>query len=115
MKKDKYSYKKTIKNTSKLSKREKKYCSCLMKVRATLKKRNPRAPYAICTNSLYNAQNLKRTKRIDCSKFYEFNNIKLKNLREFAREKKIKITENGKLVNKKQLINRILRYNNKKN
>ena len=66
------------KKKSNLTKREKKYCSCLMKVRATLKKSNPRSPYAICTTSLYNAQNLKRTKRIDCSKNYNFNSSKEK-------------------------------------
>ena len=114
MKKDKYSFRKTIKNTSKLTEREKKYCSCLMKVRVTLKKRNPRTPYAICTNSLYNAQNLKRTKRVDCSKYYKFNKIKLENLRLFAKEKKIKISEKGKMLNKKQLINRLINYNKKK-
>ena len=73
MKKDKYGNRKKIKTKSNLTKREKKYCSCLMKVRATLKKSNPRSPYAICTTSLYNAQNLKRTKRVNCSKNYKFN------------------------------------------
>ena len=65
MKKDKYSHNTMIKKTKKLSKKERKYCSCIMKVRSRLKNRNPRSPYAICTYSLYNRKNLKRTKRIE--------------------------------------------------
>ena len=113
MKKDKYGHGKTIKKKSNLTKREKKYCSCLMKVRATLKKSNPRSPYAICTTSLYNAQNLKRTKRINCSKNYNFNVYNLNHLRQYAREKKIKIYEKGKLLNKSKLIKRLNEYTRK--
>ena len=113
MKKDKYGHRKTIKTKSNLTKREKKYCSCLMKVRATLKKSNPRSSYAICTNSLYNAQNLKRTKRINCSKNYNFNVYNLNHLRQYAKEKKIKIYEKGTLLNKSKLIKRLNEYTRK--
>jgi len=113
MKKDRYGHGKTIKKKSNLTKREKKYCSCLMKVRATLKKSNPRSPYAICTTSLYNAQNLKRTKRVNCSKNYNFNVYNLNHLRQYAKEKKIKIYEKGKLLNKSKLIKRLNEYTRK--
>ena len=113
MKKDRYGHGKTIKKKSNLTKREKKYCSCLMKVRATLKKSNPRSPYAICTTSLYNAQNLKRTKRVNCSKNYKFNVYNLNHLRQYAKEKKIKIYEKGKLLNKSKLIKRLNEYTRK--
>ena len=113
MKKDRYGHRRTIKKKSNLTKREKKYCSCLMKVRATLKKSNPRSPYAICTTSLYNAQNLKRTKRVNCSKNYNFNVYNLNHLRQYAKEKKIKIYEKGKLLNKSKLIKRLNEYTRK--
>ena len=47
---NKYNSKKVLK-TKNLNNREKRYCSCLMKVRDT--KLNP---YGICTNSVYNLQ-----------------------------------------------------------
>lgn len=110
MKKDKYSHNTMIKKTKKLSKKERKYCSCIMKVRSRLKNRNPRSPYAICTYSLYNRKNLKRTKRIECSQYYNFNLYSVAHLREFAKEKKIKITKNGKPKKKALLLKDIQGY-----
>ena len=94
--------------------RDKKYCSCLMKVRGTLKKSNPRSPYAICTSSIYNKQNRKRTKRIKCSKYYKFSQYNMRQLGHYAKEKKIKLSNKGRRLNKKQLITQLIQYNNKK-
>ena len=60
-----------IKVYSKLSSKEKKYCRCLVKVKSNKIKN----PYGICTSSIYNKQNKKRKKRINCSKNYNFKNF----------------------------------------
>ena len=63
MRKDKYSYKVGLKRTRKLNKREKKYCSCVMKVRGNhfkkhvkdvkrTKKTDLLNPYAICNKAV---------------------------------------------------------------
>ena len=92
--------------TKKLSFVEKKYCSCLMKVRNT--KFNP---YGICTNSVYNLQGLKRNKVVECGKYYDFSNYTVPMLKFFLNEKKVK----GKSkMNKKQLLNLLKNYQNKK-
>lgn len=62
---------KIIKTNSKLSFIEKRYCRCLVKV----KSRKIKNPYGICTSSVYNKQNKKRTKRVNCSKNYNFKNF----------------------------------------
>ena len=94
MKKDRYSSKVIVKNTKKINNRERKYCSCIAKVR-TKKNLNP---YAICTNSLYNRQNLIRSKLINCSKYYNFDRMNYQMLKAYAKEKKIKIYNKGKLL-----------------
>ena len=48
-----------IKKKSKLSIVERKYCSCLAKVRPKIKNGNP---YGICTNSVYGSRSLKEPK-----------------------------------------------------
>ena len=93
--------------TKNLSFVEKKYCSCLMKVRNT--KFNP---YGICTNSVYNLQGLKRVKVVDCGKYYDFSKYTVPMLRFFLKEKKIKGISK---LNKKQLLNLLKKYQNKKN
>ena len=115
MKKDRYSYKLGLKKTKKLNIREKKYCSCIMKVRANLSKKNTRGPYGICTSAIYNKQNKKRSKLIKCSKYYNFSVYNLKHLKEYAREKKIKLTKNGKSKTKAQLLKDIELYTKKIN
>lgn len=55
------------KKKSKLSSIEKRYCSCLIKVRS----RKIKNPYGICTSSVYNKQNKKRTKIVKCGKNYK--------------------------------------------
>ena len=103
MKKDRYNSKVIVKNTKKINNRERKYCSCIAKVR-TKKNLNP---YAICTNSLYNRQNLIRSKLINCSKYYNFDRMNYQMLKAYAKEKKIKIYNKGKLLNKQSLLKKI--------
>ena len=93
---------------------EKKYCSCLMKVRGRdykLYKRNfklPVNPHGICTNTLYNRRGLKRTKLVKCSKLYMFSKYLKKYLVAYAVEKDIPVyNENGKVLKKKELVNKI--------
>jgi hypothetical protein len=108
--KKKYSFslinsKETLK-TKKLSNREKRYCSCLMKVR------KPQFnPYGICTDSVYNKQGYKRNKMIDCGKYYDFSKYTIPMLKLFIKEKKIKGTSK---MNKKQLLNVLKKYQSKK-
>lgn len=115
MNNNRYSHKKGLRKTSKLNNREKRYCSCLMKVRANLSRKNTRGPYGICTSSVYNKQNKKRTKLIKCSKNYNFKVYSLKHLKEYAREKKIKLTKNKKPKTKSQLLKDIQIYTSKIN
>ena len=92
--------------TKNLSFVEKKFCSCLMKVRNT--KFNP---YGICTNSVYNLQGLKRNKVVECGKYYDFSKYTVPMLRFFLKEKKVKGISK---MNKKQLLNLLKKYQNKK-
>ena len=71
--------------TNELTETEKKYCSCLMKVRGS--KFNP---YAICTDSVYNKQGYKRNKVVSCEKYYDFSKYTVPMLRFFLKEKKVK-------------------------
>jgi len=91
-----------------LDKVEKKYCSCLMKVRS--KKVNN--PYGICTNSVYGSRNSVRDRVINCSKHYDFKKYNLKTLKLYAKEKKIK---GYSKLNRKQLLQKLQLYQNKKN
>jgi len=91
-----------------LDKVEKKYCSCLMKVRS--KKVNN--PYGICTNAVYDSRNSVRDRVINCSKHYDFKKYNLKTLKLYAKEKKIK---GYSKLNRKQLLQKLQLYQNKKN
>jgi hypothetical protein len=106
---NKYSSKKTIKKTKNLKPRERRYCSCLMQVRPKIKN-----PYGICTNSVYNLQNTRRTKLVKCSKYYDFQKYNLKILRAYAKEKSIKLTQGGKYLSKKALVSKLAKYSNQK-
>ena len=108
---------------------ERKYCSCLQKVRSeqyakkpsaykrtkrSLRKGtkiNPRgeiySEYAICNKSVYQLRNLKRDRVINCSKSYDFNNFTLSELQAYALDKNMPITEKSKRLTKKQLLNNI--------
>jgi hypothetical protein len=86
-----------FKKSSKLSKVDRKYCSCLVKVRSNKIKN----PYGICTNSVYGSRKIKRNKIVGCSRFYKLNKLKKKQLYYLAKEKKLKVTNK---VLKKDLI-----------
>ena len=97
--------------------REQKYCSCVMKVRGNSYKKSKKVinPYGICTNSLYNLQNKKRTKMIKCTKKYNFKIYSLPYLQAYALEKKLPIkTKSGKLYNKSILVKKLEKYQQKK-
>ena len=102
---NKYNSKKVLK-TKNLNKLEKRYCSCLMKVRET--KLNP---YGICTNSVYNLQGKTRNKVVECSKYYDFSKYSVNMLKLFLKEKNIKGISK---MNKKELLNLCKRYQEKK-
>jgi hypothetical protein len=76
---------------------EQRYCSCIIKAKYP--------SYALCTHSVYNLQNKKRTKNIECDKIIDFDKYDLLTLRTYAKNKKIKITKNGKYKTKDVLIN----------
>lgn len=92
--------------TKKLNPREKRYCSCLMKVR----QQKIKNPYAICTSSVYNKQGLKRDKLIKCSKYYDLSKYPLRILRPYAKEKGIK---NYSKKNKESLLKELRKYQKK--
>ena len=96
-----------IKKSSKLSIVERKYCSCLAKVRPNTNSNNP---YGICTNSVYGSRLLKRTKRVSCIPNYQLNKMSKKQLVAYAIEKKI----NTKNKTKKQLIQILNKLKKKK-
>ncbi len=92
-----------------LSRRERKYCTCLLKVREKTKIN----PYAICTRSLYNLQGIKRRKTVDCDYNYNYEKIPVNMIRSLANERKVPIkgtkSNRNKLTPKKTLINRLYR------
>ena len=76
-----------FKKKSNLSNIQRKYCSCLVKVRSKKIK-----PYGICTKSVYGSRNLKRKETIKCSKTYKLTNMTKIQLMALAKEKKIKVS-----------------------
>ena len=108
---------------------ERKYCSCLQKVRSEQYAKKPFAykktkkalrtgikidprgevysEYAICNKSVYQSRKLKRDRVINCSKSYDFNNFTLSELQAYALDKNMPITEKSKNLTKKQLLNNI--------
>ena len=101
--KDKFSSYYILPNNSDLQIVDKKYCSCLMKVRS---KKNPN-PYGICTDAVYGSRGLVRDKVVECSEEYNFDKYNLKMLKLYAKEKKIK---GFSKMNKKELLNKLKEY-----
>ena len=88
---------------------EKNYCHCIQQI----KKKNPEInPYAICTDSVYGSRNIKRKKTVKCDKYYDWKNMKVKELRGHAKSKKLKITKNGRYLKKKELLKMLEKYYN---
>ena len=98
-----------LKKTNRLTPLEKKYCRCLIYVRS---KKN--SPYGICTSSVYNKQKKKRTKTVKCGDIYNFKQFSLEELKLYAKEKKIKITNKKGYLSKKKIIDNIRRKSIKK-
>jgi hypothetical protein len=88
-----------FKKRANLTKRERKYCSCLLKVRD----KSPINPYAICTSSIYSQQGKYRNKTVNCDINYEYEKIPMSQLRSLAKERKVSIYNKNKNKNKKGL------------
>jgi hypothetical protein len=90
--------------------REKKYCSCVIqnigsKYQQERRKNDPSlSAYGLCTHALYNAQDKTRKKIIPCDSILKFEKYDINILRAYAKEKKVKITENGRYKNKERLV-----------
>ena len=102
-KKKKYSSYYVLPDNSDMGIIEKKYCSCLMKVRS---KKNPN-PYGICTDAVYKSRGLVRDKVVECTEEYDFTKYNLKMLKMFAKEKKIKGYSN---MNKPELLKTLKKF-----
>ena len=81
---------------------ERKYCGCIMKVRA----KSPINPYAICTKSIYGSRNKKRTKRVNCLSKFNLTKLTHKTLKSIAKEKRIKTD----LRSKNKIIKELNKY-----
>lgn len=76
-----------FKKNIKLSKVQRKYCSCLVKVRSKKIR-----PYGICTKSVYGSRKMKRIGNVKCSKTYTLTSLTKVQLLNLAKEKKIRVT-----------------------
>lgn len=99
----------------KLTKRDKKYCSCVMMVMGEQRKNKEKDtdrknPYALCTWSLYNREGKERKGQIDCKKYYKYEKYNLDSIKEYAKRNGIKIT--GK--KKQELIDELYKKDKKK-
>ena len=83
-----------------LTKREERYCRCITKLR----NKGVKVPYAICTNSVYNLQGIKRTRNVPCSLNYNFEKFSKSQLINYVKVRKIKY---NKSATKRKLINLI--------
>jgi hypothetical protein len=75
-----------FKKNSKLNTIQRKYCSCLVKVRSKKTR-----PYGICTTSVYSSRKLKRRGNVKCSKTYKLTSLTKLQLLNLAIEKKIRV------------------------
>jgi hypothetical protein len=81
---------------------ERKYCGCIMKVRA----KSPINPYGICTKSVYGSRNKKRTKRVNCLSRFNLTKLTHRTLKSIAKEKRIKTD----LRSKNKIIKELNKY-----
>tara|TARA_B110000285_G_C14734154_1_gene427817 strand:+ start:248 stop:562 length:315 start_codon:yes stop_codon:yes gene_type:complete len=101
-----------IKTKSKLNYIERKYCSCLVKVRGkSLKKNKIQNPYGICTKSVYSSRKKTMKYRPSCLKNYDFNKLSYAQLKGLIIEKKINNSGRTKI----KLINILNKYLKDKN
>lgn len=125
----KYNSDKAIINNAKLSLPERKYCSCVMKVRGNhfkrkvtdvkkSKKKDLINPYGICNKSVLRNKKYSaiKSKRIACSLNYKFEKYPIEYLQAYALEKNIDIvTKTGRLKSRSTLLKKIKSKINKKN
>ncbi len=91
-----------------LTKRERKYCSCLLDVRDKQEEQKTKYnPYAVCTNSVYTSQGKRRNKFVNCGAAYNYEKLPAKSLRNLAKEKKLSLIKNNKIASKRIVISRI--------
>ena len=87
-----------FKKKSTLSLVNRKYCSCLVKVRS----KKIRNPYGICTKSVFGSRKTKRDKVINCTQSYDIKKFKKNQLIYLLREKGLKVNNR---FNKAELVN----------
>ncbi len=91
-----------------LTKRERKYCSCLLDVRDKQEEQKTKYnPYAVCTNAVYISQGKRRNKFVNCEAAYNYEKLPAKSLRNLAKEKKLSLIKNNKIASKRIVISRI--------
>lgn len=107
-------YDKPFLKYTRMSRLDRKYCSCVMAVRHRKYKTKDKEmnPYAICTNNVYIKRKKQRNKSLDCGINYDLDNYHINYIKAYARERKIPLTyvnSEGKRVNyaKKTLINKL--------
>ena len=118
-----------ISKKSKLKLVDRKYCSCLQKVRTTQYKKHPGGykktkkllrnkqtvplgnvynEYAVCNSSVYLSRGLKRDAMVNCSQNYDFDSLPLISLQAYAIDKNMKLTtKSGRMLSHKQLLKNI--------
>lgn len=118
-----------IRKDSTLKLVDRKYCSCLQKVRTSQYKKLPGAykktkkqlrdkktvtnrsiynEYAVCNNSVYLSRGLRRDAMVNCSQNYDFDGLPLLSLQAYAIDKNMKLTtKSGRMLSRKQLLKNI--------
>lgn len=81
---------------------EKKFCKCVYSLRR--REYSKSSAYAICTKSVYGSRGLQRQRMIAC----QLERRTVAQLRDLARERGLRITRNGRYLNKKQLVRSIV-------
>ena len=91
--------------------RERKYCSCLVKVRGKYRYQKPfQAPYGICTKSVYWTREQERG-LVDCLDNYNFNKFTRIQLQALVKENRhIKLTQDRRYKRKAVLIEDLQKY-----
>ena len=120
---------KPILKSSTLKSVDRRYCSCLQKVRTSQYIKNPSGykktkkllrkkqsvplgnvynEYAVCNASVYNGRGLKRDAMVNCSQNYDFDSLPMISLQAFAIDKNMKLkTKGGRMLSRKQLLTNI--------
>lgn len=115
---------------TRLSRQDRKYCACLIKVRSKQSKYRSKAkstkrkgrktgikkevnPYAICAYNLYTRSGKKKP-IINCGDNYQWESLSLEEIQAFAKEKNIPVTSKKRkgiiMTPKTELIRRIRKY-----